>query len=343
MAWEHSKIAHLKRFFQSEAGATVLWVVATMLMAAVIAPWIYQTGMNLAQAAETRELPGILEWLGAACGRADFGRYFSRALVISAVGLLPFLFCRVRAAMALASSTCNSCAKLSWREAMTQMGVGILVAGSLLWGMGMLLEIAGAYTPRQNAISFGKILGKIVAPALVVPLMEEWLFRGMLLGLWLRFARPMAACVMTSLFFAFIHFLKLPDGAEVMNPASMLAGFELLGKILYHFIEPLFFVTDFATLFVVGLILAMARVRTRALWFSIGLHAGWIAAFKGFNLLYRSVENHPFHPWGVGDTLRAGLFPMLTLGVTAVFCHYVLKGFEPRTSKECSMLSRASQ
>jgi len=202
----------------------------------------------------------------------------------------------------------------------------------LLWGMGLLLQTMGAYSPRPNAVSFGKVLGKIVAPALVVPLIEEWLFRGLLLGLWLRFARPLSACILTALFFSFVHFLKLPDGAEVANPASMLAGFELLGKILYHFTEPLFFITDFAALFVVGLILAMARVRTRALWFSIGLHAGWIAAFKGFNLLYRSVEKHPFHPWGVGDTLRSGLFPMLTLGVTAVVCHFVLKVFERRAS-----------
>ncbi|GAA5128979.1 hypothetical protein GCM10023212_36200 [Luteolibacter yonseiensis] len=301
-----------------------------MVMAAVISPWLYQTGMNLARAAETRELPGILEWLGAACGRSDFGRYFSRALVISAVALLPFLFCRVRAALALASSTCDSCARLSWREALAQVGVGVLVAGVLLWGMGMLLEMVGAYSPRHNPVSFGKVVGKIIVPAVVVPLMEEWLFRGILLGLWLRFARPVAACLLTSLFFAFIHFLKPPEGAGVMDPASMSAGFELLGKILHHFTEPLFFVTDFAALFVVGLILAMARVRTRALWFSIGLHAGWIAAFKGFNLLYRSVENHPSHPWGVGDTLRAGLFPMATLMVTALVCHFVLKRFEPR-------------
>lgn len=309
-----------------------MWVLSAIVMAAVISPWIYQTGMDLAKAAETRDLPGVLEWLGAACGRADFSRYFSRALVISALALLPFLFCRVRAAMALASSTCGSCAKLSWRESMVQMAFGIAVAGLLLWGMGMLLEASGAYLPRQKAVSFGSIIGKIVAPALGASLMEEWLFRGMLLGLWLRFARPWAACALISIFFSFIHFLKLPDGAEIANPASMLAGFELLGKILYHFTEPLFFITDFATLFVVGMILAMARVRTRALWFSIGLHAGWIAAFKGFNLLYRPAENHPFHPWGVGDTLRSGLFPMLTLGVTAVVCHFVLRRFEQRTS-----------
>jgi hypothetical protein len=30
----------------------------------------------------------------------------------------------------------------------------------------------------------------------------------------------------------------------------------------------------------------------------------------------------------VGDTLRSGVLPLLTLGLTAVICHFVLKRFE---------------
>jgi membrane protease YdiL (CAAX protease family) len=81
-------------------------------------------------------------------------------------------------------------------------------------------------------------------------------------------------------------------------------------------------------LFVIGMILARARVRTGALWFSIGLHAGWILAFKSFNMIYQSVPTHPLRPWGVGDSLRSGLVPLLALGLTAVICHLVLKRFE---------------
>ncbi|MES2439589.1 MAG: CPBP family intramembrane glutamic endopeptidase [Verrucomicrobiota bacterium] len=319
----------MKRFFQSEPGATVLWVLSSLLLAAVMAPWIYQAGKGLAGAAEAGRLPAVLEWLGAACGRADFGRYFSRALVISAVMLLPFLFCRVRAARAMATSACDACVHLSWKQALLQIAVGLVIAGGLLWAMGLVLGALGSYTPRANGLGIGKVLGKILVPALAVPLLEEWLFRGLLLGLWLRFSKPLAACVGTSLVFAFIHFLKPPDGTGIADPASALAGFELLGKILLHFTEPLFFITDFASLFGIGVILAVARIRTGALWFSIGLHAGWILAFKGFNLLYRSVPDDPLHPWGIGETLRSGFFPMLTLGLTALICHFVMRRFEP--------------
>lgn len=299
----------------------MLWVVSAMVMAAVIAPWLYQAGKALAGAAETKDLPAVLEWLGAACGRAEFSRFYGRALAASAVILLPFLFSRIRGLRALDGGTGDTYVRVPWRLAVIEIGVGFLIAGGMLWALGMVLDALGAYALKPNPMSFGKVVEKTVAPVVVVPLLEEWLFRGLLLGLWLKFAKPMSACVGTSLYFAFVHFLKLPEGAVIENPASPLAGFELLGKILLHFTNPQFFITDFATLFIIGMILAWARVRTGALWFSIGLHAGWIMAFKGFNLLYRSVSDHPLHAWGVGDTLRSGLFPLLTLGLTAAICH----------------------
>ena len=86
----------MKRFFQSEAGASVLWVISAMVMGAVMAPWLYQAGKAFAGATEKHDFPAILEWLGAACGRASFSRYYGRALVASAIILLPFLFSRIR-------------------------------------------------------------------------------------------------------------------------------------------------------------------------------------------------------------------------------------------------------
>lgn len=318
----------MKRFFQSEAGAAVLWVVSSIVMGAVIAPWLYQGGKAFSAAAEKKDFPVILEWLGAACGRAGFSRYYGRALVASAIILLPFLFSRIRGLRALDGGTVDSWVWISWRMRVIQISAGFLIAGGMLWMLGVILEAFGAYAIKPNSMLLGKVLEKTIGPVVVVSLLEEWLFRGILLGLWLKFSKPMAACVGTSLYFAFVHFLRLPEGAVIGNPASLLAGFELLGKILLHFSNPQFFITDFATLFIIGIILAWARVRTGALWFSIGLHAGWIMAFKSYNLLYRSVSNHPLHSWGVGETLRSGLLPLLTLGLTAVICHFVWRACE---------------
>ena len=301
-----------------------------MLLAAVIAPWLYRVGTSFGMTAAQKDLPAVLEWLGRSAADARFSRYYSRSLSFSALVLLPFLFRRLRLVRARSLWVDETGRKFTWRCGLVQIAVGFTIAGGLLWSLGMLLNQWGAYVPTAKTPGLGKFFLVTVLPAVGASLVEEWLFRGLLLGLWLRFAKPHAACVGTSLFFAFIHFLKPPAGSAIADPASPFAGFELLGKIIFHFTDPRFFVTDFATLFVIGMILAWARLRTGALWFSIGLHAGWIFAFKGYNILYRDVPSHAAHPWALGDSLRSGLLPMLTLAVTAFCCHLVIRHFDPK-------------
>jgi membrane protease YdiL (CAAX protease family) len=317
----------VKRFFQSEIGAAVIWVLGALCMTALISPWVYQAGKQLATTAEVSDLPGAVEWLAAACGRSKFSRFFDRSLLLCALLGLPFLLRRIRNLRAGAVGVESPRIKVSWQLAAAQILTGCVIAGGLLWALGGILDAVGFYSLKSNPPTFLKLLPKILIPAVVTSLIEEWLFRGVLLGLWLRFARPVAACIGISLLFAFLHFLKPPDGTLIANPGHPLAGFELLGKILLHFTDPMFFITDFATLLAIGLILAWARVRTGALWFSIGLHAGWILSFKAFNILYKQAPDHFLSPWGVGDNLRSGLLPLLTLGLTAIVCHFALKRF----------------
>ncbi len=317
----------MKRFLQSGIGAALIWVAASLALAATLAPWAYQGGKWLAELASEREMPGWLESVAGSCERAELDRYFDRSLLFAALLLLPFLLRRVRRIGRENGELPDARVRFSAASVAAQIFIGCVIAGGLLAVMGVLLDLAGAYEWKTKLPDAGKFLRKALIPAVAAPLVEEWLFRGVLLGLWLRFARPAFAALGTSLVFAFLHFLKPPDGFEIADPTHLLAGFELLGKILLHFTDPLFFVTDFATLFIVGLILAWARLRTGALWFSIGLHAGWVLAFKGFNLLYRAVEPHPLRPWGIGESLKSGMLPLLMLALTALVCHCALKPF----------------
>ena len=306
------------------------WILSSLVLASALAPWFYQAGKELAETASTNELSSTLEWLGAACGRAGLSRYFSRALTFSAVSLLPLLVWRIRVIRRSGNSVVVGLSPAPWKSAVAQVLLGGVIAGGLLWGTGVMLEGLGAFKLRANPPELGHFLKRTLVSAVAVSLIEEWLFRGLLLGLWLKFTKPLAACVGTSLFFAFIHFLKPPDGTLFADPASPWAGFELLGKVFIHFTNPRFFVTDFATLWAIGMILAWARIRTGALWFSLGLHAGWIVAYKEFTMFYRPISEHSLHPWGVGQTLRSGMYPLLALGLTALICHFALRQFERR-------------
>jgi CAAX amino terminal protease family. len=55
-------------------------------------------------------------------------------------------------------------------------------------------------------------------------------------------------------------------------------GLPIHGDAFAGFGDPMMVLAAFATLFLIGCILADARVLTRSLWLPIGLHAGWIFA-----------------------------------------------------------------
>lgn len=304
-------------------------MLCSLVLAAVIAPWAFQGGKWLAETAARSELPGVVEWLAESCGRARLGRFYDRSLLFSALVLLPFLSARIRHLRAVsAPAPARPAIAQGWRRAAAQIATGFVIASVLLSALGAILAFTGAWELKDSTPRIGKLFTKVLLPAAGATLVEEWLFRGLLLGLWLRFSRPATACLGSALLFAFLHFLKPPGGTEIADPSNVFAGFRLLGSVLLHFADPLFFVTEFTSLVVAGLILAWARVRTGRLWFPIGLHGGWIVSFKAYNLFYQCSPDHPLVPWGVGDSLRTGLLPLVTLGVTALVCGMVLPRFE---------------
>ena len=298
-------------------------------MGAALAPWLYQLGKWFAALAAERDFPLIFEALGNACGRSKLGRYFSRALLLSALFLLPVLIVRIRTLRQGKPLSLMNLQRLRWQQASVHLLGGCLIAGGILWGLVLVLKGMGAFTPAASLPSYASLLSKVVVTTLIAPLIEEFLFRGILLGLWLRVSRPLTACIGTSFVFAFLHFLAPPADTVGVSPSAPGAGFELLGAMVFHFTELQFFITDFATLFVVGMILAWSRVATGSLWLAIGLHAGWIFTFKSVLLYYQAVEGHWLRPWGVGDSVRSGGLPLICLCLTLVACHFMLRITSP--------------
>lgn len=314
----------MKRWIHSGITATILWVFGSLLMASCLVPWLYTGGKALADAAAHHSLPSILEWLGAACDRSKIGRYYSRSILISALLLMPLLFRRLhKIRQTQTSPAWMPTNRLGARTAWLHLSSAALISAGILCLTGLLLSTCGAYEWSARTPTLSAVLTKILLPAIGASLVEEWLFRGILLGIWLQAARPLTAVIGCSLIFSFLHFLQPP--VDIIDPTHALVGFEILGKILLHFTDPLFFVADFATLTGVGLILAWARVRTGSLWFPIGLHFGWVLAYKAFSLLHTPVPGHPLYPWGIGPDLRSGIFPLLALALTAVACKRVFR------------------
>jgi membrane protease YdiL (CAAX protease family) len=120
---------------------------------------------------------------------------------------------------------------------------------------------------------------KALLTALMVGFLEELFFRGMMFKGLLEDARPATAFAVVNLFYAALHFLKPPE-KFVVTGLDPLAGVRFLVQSLQRFLDPSEILPGLIGLFIIGLVLSYAFFRTRALYLSIGLHAGWVFALK---------------------------------------------------------------
>jgi len=304
------------RFFKSEAGAIVLWLFAALFTAALLTPHLYDAGKTLAAGAQTHDYSAVIESIAGSAGRANLDRYFSRCLLLSALALLPVLIWRVKRIPTVEERKHFALRKQTWVVRLSHLASGLLIGSFALGTLALILNFTGASGSKDEAFSFGRIFSKALLPALGAGVIEEIVFRGLLLGLWLRACSLWTAWLGSAAMFSFVHFLKPPAGVTIADPRSWSSGFEILGSTLNHFTDPTFFVTEFATLALLGLILAYARTRTHSLWFPIGLHAGLVFALKVFSMTQNLNPQSPLHPWWIGSDLKSGILPLIAL----LFC-----------------------
>ena len=231
----------------------------------------------------------------------DFESFFHRALLICA---LAFLWPLLRS---LRLHSLHDLQLDKNRHALRDIVAGILLAAIPLL-VGAVVLIATRIFLLKNAIPWNS-LGAVLAAAFVVPLIEELFFRGLLFGILLRGLRSIVAILITSAFFAIVHFLKAP--ARPSESVTWLSGFHSIANSFVQFADPMMVLAVFTTLFLIGWILADARLRTRSLFLPIGLHSGWIfvAGVVGKMTKRQAI----ILPW-LGSNLLTGLLP-LALGL----------------------------
>lgn len=337
------------RLLQSDVLKILLYVVASLLLGAAIAPWLYNLGMGIAEVTEGKTTNGVIEWLGKHARNAEdnFPRYFDRSLLLATVVLLFPLISWLKVgrgsgnyrdtpwSLRLPDGVVAMDRGQPLRrnpKGLVQAATGFVLAAGLLLACGWLMVQSGMFMWRDSPtstggvpnplvmdIDWGKAFRKALPSALVVATIEELLFRGVLLGIFLRAMRPAAAIVSLSVLFAFVHFLEPPLGATVPDPEAANAGFVLLGQIFSRFAEPLSLVGRFTVLVSVGVVLGLARWRTASLWLPIGLHAGWVFSYVVFKAATWPVAGLPtVARWLVGMSLMEGLLPLSMMLLTGL-------------------------
>jgi len=273
-----------------EIGKILAYLAAVLFCGAVLAPWLYWGAHTLADAGVSVVLRTY-----------SFQKYFNRSLLLSAIALL-WPVARWLGVSGKANPTLEP--DRYWKEHLFQ---GVFLGAGVMALLSVLYLKMGFYVLKSPVSP--KILGVAIASAVSVGLLEEWLFRGVIAGLFLRSLPTRAALVWTSGIFAVVHFLK-PNPAISMPEVSAWTGFTLVPHMFHQFTQPLLLLAGFTTLFVFGWVLGVAALRTRALWMSIGIHAGLVFIKAIFSKV--AARQSDALPW-VGPELQIGLVPVALL------------------------------
>jgi len=295
----------------------LLYLLAVMLGGALLAVPLFhlgKAGHTWLSASSLRDT-GLATWLLQEIERAHFTRYFNRAVLVCAIVLIwPFLRW-VKLDRSLLPT---------WKPVSTgsmQWALCFCLASGLLLALGVVFFKLGAYqlTAAPRWFKFGEPM----TAALGAGIVEEFFFRGLLLGLLLRTMSTRSALIAGTFVFALVHFLKPPEGWQIDDAAvTWSSGFLVLKQIALGFGNVQFLLAEFATLFAVGWVLAQMRMQTGALWAGIGLHGGWVFGLKYFSALM--IYNNGWLPW-IGPNLKIGLAPLLMVLITGWLASRLLR------------------
>lgn len=230
-----------------------------------------------------------------------FHRVMARALLLSALGAL-FLF---RGRLRLREWWPRD------RAAWLQVGLGFFIALVSAQAMiGLYLAGCGFHTVWQTPV---RSLVVAAFAALIVPLIEETIFRGFLVTTLVEAAGRRAGWLLAALVYALAHFLRMPAETygEPVHPWSGATGVVSILAGLGHgdFLDG-----RFLNLFLVGLILGGIFLRVGRLWLCAGLHGGWIFILMSFSALTRAEET-PRVSWLGGDLLSSPITSAVLLAV----------------------------
>jgi membrane protease YdiL (CAAX protease family) len=161
-----------------------------------------------------------------------------------------------------------------------QAGAGFAIGVATMLPMSFAMAALGLLDLRPGfgaSMLADAIAGGLLA-GLGVSIVEETFFRGLMYRAVERESGFAAAACLTAVVYAAIHFfarVRIPDSEVAWD-----SGLTLLRGSLANFADPLPLFDSFATLVLVGLLLAFVRRRTGAIAAGIGLHMGWVFVIK---------------------------------------------------------------
>ena len=130
--------------------------------------------------------------------------------------------------------------------------------------------------------------------ALLIALIEESLFRGIVIVGLSKKLPVVLAILMTSIYYAGLHFLSIKTDLPIQD-ISFYSGFKLLGEAVGNLVNPVNLSAFFALL-MVGVFLGVLRTQVNtSLGLCIGCHTCWVWQIKMNKKLFNTDFNAHYH------------------------------------------------
>ncbi|QMU61319.1 MAG: CPBP family intramembrane metalloprotease [Gammaproteobacteria bacterium] len=210
----------------------------------------------------------------------DFDRVASRSVLIVAIIFFIALY-RKLGFGSWQEIGFSSDKKQFFKDLAKGIGFGILIMSPVIAG---LLITQNRMIDMDWEVSLFNILKLAITAlisGLIIGILEETLFRGAMLGAIKKYSSAIFAVVVTSLFYALVHFIQ-PDIELNTNTLNWMSGFVLLKNALPNFADIPLIIDSLIALFLAGALLAIVRIRTNRIALCIGIHAGWVISIKIF-------------------------------------------------------------
>lgn len=277
--------------------AFVLALPGGMLFAALAAPWVQ------AALAPIEVFP--------------LHRVFSRLTMLGVVGIMTWLMWRHRIGDRVTLGYIGPRGRFMQR---LLVGLAAGIAVMLLAALPLIALDVRAWNARapESLTGWTLLALKGLGSGLAVALIEETFFRGAMQGALQRAGALRMALFAVPVYYAAVHFLGRATSVPY-EQVDALSGFTALGGFFAGFANPLQIADAFLALWLVGLLLALVRLRWGNLAGCIGLHAGFVTVIAMFRRVTSPVPDSEFSFLvGAFDGLLGLWICLLTAGACLV-------------------------
>lgn len=285
-----------------------LFFLGSLIFAAIVSPSIY----HLLQWLKAHFPSEIFQYLS----RKSFENIFTRIRWLFVLLCLPWIiyYCRLTSFYKIGLVSLKSYLKPTFYAFIGGASCICLVAI-----LQQIIHFTPIYHPSQTLLPILlKILFLMPLSVLIISLLEEFLFKTIILRLFYTALSPIASLTAMSLFFAYSHF-KMPSAIwkTAALPVNTFAGFFVAFWNLFGIIHNFHWI-HFLSLTLLGAITGVLFLKTRSLYPSIAFHAGILIPLFIYKKFFLFAPDPPSLLLGT-HRLQDGLLTPILLSIILLF------------------------